>query len=293
MNILLLFLSMGCPNTWVMEKSSDTALTDDDTSSESEESTETEPATEPSGEPTEEPTQEPESEPDPLDVDDDGDGWTENEGDCDDDDEDVSPYEYEIPYDGIDNDCNPYTPDDDLDEDGVGLYDGDCDDEDPDRYPGNSDDNCDEIDNNCDGYVDEGFALDAYEDNDMPTDAYPLGSLEDDNDGLIELEAYIVPDAESDFYTFHVEDSWFDNFSFEMEVSNTPLAVNIAMRLYFQEEDGSFTEVDSVDNNSVGDDESMSYGGWPGLDSTGWYVLEVYSTTGSNCDSTYHLRIED
>ncbi len=102
--------------------------------------------------------------------------------------------ETEIPYDGLDNDCDAGTPDDDLDGDGLlgaedcddtdaslgGAevpYDGldndcdaatpdddldgdgaalaiDCDDQDPNRTPG-ADEVCDGVDNDCDAEVDE------------------------------------------------------------------------------------------------------------------------------------------
>ena len=44
-----------------------------------------------------------------------------------------TPAEVETPYDGIDNDCDPLTPDDDLDGDGA-LFANDCDDNDPLRF---------------------------------------------------------------------------------------------------------------------------------------------------------------
>ena len=100
----------------------------------------------------------------------------------------------EVPYDGLDNDCDSSTPDDDLDGDGLLLaddcddtdatlggaevpYDGldndcdpatldddldadgapqasDCDDADPSRYEG-ADEICDGVDNDCDEQIDE------------------------------------------------------------------------------------------------------------------------------------------
>ncbi len=84
--------------------------------------------------------------------------------DCDDADPDVNPGATEIPYNGIDDDCDPLTPDDDLDGDGFG-FEEDCDDEDPRAYPG-ADEVCDGIDNNCDGAVDGGLALTWFRDAD-------------------------------------------------------------------------------------------------------------------------------
>jgi hypothetical protein len=53
--------------------------------------------------------------------------------DCDDDDASRSPTLDEVPYDGIDNDCDDTTPDDDQDGDGYRAM-VDCDDEDASRY---------------------------------------------------------------------------------------------------------------------------------------------------------------
>ena len=70
---------------------------------------------EPSGEPAvEEPADDPIEQP--IDVD--GDGFIEEE-DCDDNNENINPDQEEVPYDGMDNDCDESTKDDDLDGDGV------------------------------------------------------------------------------------------------------------------------------------------------------------------------------
>jgi hypothetical protein len=66
----------------------------------------------------------------------DGDGWQGNGGpDCDDGNAAVNPDEDEVPYDGLDNDCDEATPDDDLDGDGF-LAAADCDDASAATYPG-------------------------------------------------------------------------------------------------------------------------------------------------------------
>jgi hypothetical protein len=57
----------------------------------------------------------------------------------------------EVPYDGIDNDCDPRTADDDLDEDGHRSVD-DCDDQDAVR--GGAEAPSDGIDNDCDDAID-------------------------------------------------------------------------------------------------------------------------------------------
>lgn len=78
-------------------------------------------------------------------------GEADNSADCDDTTTEISPDAEEIPYDGIDQDCDPSTADDDLDGDGYGVSDGDCDDANPDRNPGATDVPDDGIDQDCDG----------------------------------------------------------------------------------------------------------------------------------------------
>ncbi len=89
-----------------------------------------------------------------ADSDDDCDGYSAGE-DCDDADSDIHPGAEEVPYDGVDQDCD----DEDLtDVDGDG-YDGepaggdDCDDENPDANPGALEIPCNDVDEDCDTTV--------------------------------------------------------------------------------------------------------------------------------------------
>jgi len=86
-------------------------------------------------------------------VDQDGDGYA-ADVDCDDTNPAVNPGATEVPYNGIDDDCNPATPDDDLDADGYAA-DVDCDDNNAAVNPGAAEVCDDGIDNDCDGLVDQ------------------------------------------------------------------------------------------------------------------------------------------
>jgi hypothetical protein len=81
-------------------------------------------------------------------LDQDGDGFTAAQ-DCDDSQASVHPNATEVPYDGVDNDCDPQTLDDDLDQDGY-EFDLDCDDTDPEVNPDAEEVAGDGIDNDCD-----------------------------------------------------------------------------------------------------------------------------------------------
>jgi hypothetical protein len=85
-------------------------------------------------------------------VDADGDGSPADE-DCDDGDASVGPDQSEVPYDGVDNDCDPATPDDDLDGDGHNQ-DVDCDDADATVNP-DATEVCNDVDDDCNGDVDD------------------------------------------------------------------------------------------------------------------------------------------
>jgi hypothetical protein len=107
----------------------------------------------------------------------DGDGVTSEAGDCDDNNVAAYPGADEIPYDGIDEDCDGITDDTDVDGDGVAVGD-DCDDGDPAVNP-DATEVCNGVDDDCDGDVDTG-AVDgslAYLDADGDGDGDPDHSV--------------------------------------------------------------------------------------------------------------------
>jgi Putative metal-binding motif len=141
-------------------------------------------------------------------IDSDGDGYGEgcNAGpDCNDSDPSINPAADEIPYDGIDNDCNPETPDDDLDGDGFALAD-DCDDEHPAHWSdcdtcSDSDgdgfgDRCnlgeDCIDTDSNHWADCGLCIDA--DGDSYGQNCDLGDDCDDSNPAVNPDAPELPD---------------------------------------------------------------------------------------------------
>jgi len=111
----------------------------------------------------------------------DGDAFRLCHGDCDDGDATINPWATEIPYDGIDNNCDGLDVED-VDGDGY-TWDGvggeDCDDGDAAIHPGAHESPGDGIDNNCDELDDPVLGYNCYSDDliiEVPEtiDNYPL-----------------------------------------------------------------------------------------------------------------------
>jgi|GEM_PF-981792 len=127
--------------------------------------------------------------PDASVSDSDGDGYFDHV-DCDDNDTSIYPGAVEVPYDGIDQDCDG---DDERDVDDDGYEDlsvggSDCDDTDADVYPGAPEVWYDGIDQNCDGSSDYDQDADGYDSN-------VYGGLD-----CLDLDASVNPSAIETWY---------------------------------------------------------------------------------------------
>lgn len=118
----------------------------------------------------------------------DADGWTGLDlggDDCDDDDANVHPTAVEVPYNTVDDDCDPTTPDDDVDQDGFPVA-TDCDDAAPATFPGAPETCGDAVVNDCDDPTAVPSRTDCYGDRSMATaDATLLGTSVDDWTGFV------------------------------------------------------------------------------------------------------------
>lgn len=117
----------------------------------------------------------------------DGDGFFSFE-DCDDTNPDINPDETEVPYNGIDDDCNPETLDDDLDQDGF-LFVDDCDDANANINPDQTEVPYNGIDEDCNPET---------LDDDLDQDGFLFADDCDDTNAAINPDAEEIPDNDID-----------------------------------------------------------------------------------------------
>ncbi len=112
----------------------------------------------------------------------DQDGYLSDE-DCDDTNALINPGQQEVPYNGIDDDCDPMTLDDDIDQDGYVLSE-DCDDTNALVHPGQQEVPYNGIDDDCDPMT---------LDDDLDQDGYELSKDCDDTNALINPGQQEIP----------------------------------------------------------------------------------------------------
>ena len=115
-------------------------------------------------------------------TDNDGDGST-LVFDCDDSNPEVNPDQMEVPYNGLDDDCDPLTLDDDLDQDGFLSID-DCDDNNPDVNPNQMELAYNGLDDDCDPLT---------LDDDLDQDGFEIAVDCNDTDPSINPDAEDIP----------------------------------------------------------------------------------------------------
>ncbi|MFH2006831.1 MAG: thrombospondin type 3 repeat-containing protein [bacterium] len=198
---------------------------------------------------------------DPCDIDDDGDGINDVQDNCQ---YTVNPDQADADGDGIGDACE-----DDIDGDGVADVDDNCvdipnpnqenldgdafgdvcdDDKDGDGYPFDQDcddfdpilnpgapEVCNGADDNCDQIID--FPDDAYEPNDVPADAYDIGSISDCGGTLTVTNARLSQLGDEDWFVFHDSDDTFCYIYPEAQFTSNPGGHRIC--IYFFCDDGA------------------------------------------------------
>ena len=151
---------------------------------------------------------------------------------------------------------------------------------------------CDGIDTNCDGWIDNDWAGDEFEPNDVV--GYNLGDI----DGTeIEINgAFIHPSIDTDIFKFYVEDRFWDLFNIDVTLTDVPSTMDLTLALWFVEDDeGTLIseQADSADDAGLGGDEEVDVGeGWWPSGQSGWYEVIVSSADSSSCINGYTLIID-
>ena len=183
---------------------------------------------------------------------------------------------------------------DNWDDDGDGQTEneGDCDDGDADVYSGNTE-VCDEVDNNCDGKVNEDW-WDTYEENEDEYSYYDLGEVDDGflwAGDTLTIEGLTIhgPDDE-DWFHVDVDDAWYDNADFEIQVTGLTTSGNWTLELW----DANSGTIAISDSDAGSGKLSVAFeGSLTDYDEDNW-LIRVYANTWDPkaCTATYKLYID-
>ena len=180
----------------------------------------------------------------------------------------------------------------DNDGDGQTENEGDCDDDDAEVYYGNTE-VCDEVDNNCDGDVNEPW-WDTYETNESSSSYYDLGEVDDGflwaGDTLTISGLTIHEPNDEDWFHMDVDDDWYDNAEFSVQVTGLPTDGNWTLELW--DANGSSPAIEDSDSGS-GKLTVYFSGSITDTGEDNWY-LAVYANTWTDkaCTATYDMYID-
>ncbi|HJN74994.1 MAG TPA: putative metal-binding motif-containing protein [Myxococcota bacterium] len=179
----------------------------------------------------------------------------------------------------------------DNDGDGQTENEGDCDDDDAGVYTGNTE-VCDEVDNNCDGMVNEPW-WDTYEANESSSSYYDLGEVDDGflwaGDTLTLSGLTIHEPNDEDWFHIDVDDDWYDNADFSVQVTGLPSAGSWTLELW----DANGTPAISDSDSGSGKLTVYFTGSITDVDEDDW-LIRVYANTWTDkaCTATYSMYID-
>ena len=180
----------------------------------------------------------------------------------------------------------------DNDGDGQTENEGDCDDDDAEVYTGNTE-VCDEVDNNCDGDVNEPW-WDTYDPNESSSSYYDLGEVDDGflwaGDVLTLSGLTIHEPNDEDWFHIDVDDDWYDNAEFSVQVTGLPTDGDWTLELW--DANGGSPAIEDSDSGK-GKLTVYFTGSITDTGEDDW-LIRVYANTWTDkaCTATYELYID-
>ena len=177
----------------------------------------------------------------------------------------------------------------DLDGDGYSVEEGDCEDSDAGIFPGQID-VCDDVDNDCDGIIDEDVNADGWE----PNDSYAYFSGLYEEADTLHFEGVLSTSADVDRFQWYVTDpiGGFFQISIQLDVlsENTDYIAELWLIEDYLGHPGGLLQ--TVNNGTYGEQESIEQSGIPFYDDAGLYEVVIYAFDGGGCDAIYNLEID-